>query len=116
MYGRHRFGGDIAELIIFQRVLSSAERERVEYYLADKYLLPNFDLNGDGLITAQDLALGLDPRGVRDANFDGLLNGIAEQLGLNPNGPGYIWQPAPNPPNTNLTFTLTDPPGAILIQ
>jgi hypothetical protein len=79
-------------------------------------LLPSFDLNGDGLTTAQDLALGLNPRAVRDANLDGLFNGIAQQLGLNPNGPGYIWLPAPNNPPTNMNFTLTDPPGAILIQ
>jgi hypothetical protein len=117
VYGRHRFGGDIAELIIFSRVLAPQERERVEYYLADKYLLPNFDINGDGLTTAQDVALGLNPRAGRDANMDGLFNGIAQQLGLNPNGPGYIWLPAPsNPPGTSLNFSLTDPPGAILIQ
>jgi hypothetical protein len=45
VYGRHRFGGDIAELIIFNRVLTPQERGRVEFYLTDKYSLPNYDPN-----------------------------------------------------------------------
>src|SRR5882724_2120448 len=115
VYERHRFGGDIAELIVFNRVLTQSERDQVQSYLAEKYSLTSFDLDGDGLTTAQELALGTDPRNA-DTNGDGISDGASVRLGINPLGPGYVWPPSPQPPsNTPLNFTLSDPPGAILL-
>ena len=115
-YSLHRFGGDIAEMLVFNRVLTQAERERVQAYLGSKYLLPGYDLDGDGLTNAEELALGTDPRKF-DTNGDGISDGMAVRLGINPLGPGYQWPPSPTPPSTvPLDFILTDPPGVTLIQ
>jgi len=110
------FLGDIAEAIIFDRALTPGERDRVDVYLAAKYLLPDFDINEDGLTTAQDLALGLDPYHRPDANSDGIFNGLDQQLGIDPNGNGYPWPIPPGSPPIPLNFSLSDPPGAVLIQ
>jgi Bacterial TSP3 repeat len=116
LYERHRYGGDIAELIVFNRVLSQTERDRVESYLADKYLIASFDLDGDGLTNAEEETLGTDPRNA-DTNGDGISDGASVHLGIDPLGPGYNWLPSPQPPSsTPLNFTLTDPPGAVLLQ
>jgi alpha-tubulin suppressor-like RCC1 family protein len=37
IYDRHRFGGDIAELIVFNHVLTATERSAVQGYLGSKY-------------------------------------------------------------------------------
>lgn len=83
VYGRHRFGGDIAEVIIFNRALSQLERDRVGYYLADKYVIDGYDLDGDGLTNAQELAAGTDPRNA-DTDGDGMPDGWEVNHGLNP--------------------------------
>lgn len=116
VYSRHRFGGDIAEVIVCDRVLTQPEREKMQTYLAEKYFLPTFDLDGDGLTNAQEQAFGTDPRNA-DTNGDGISDGASIRLGINPLGPGYAWPPSPQPPaNTPLNFKLTDPPGAVLLQ
>jgi alpha-tubulin suppressor-like RCC1 family protein len=116
VYSQHRFGGDVAEVIIFNRVLSPGERDRVQAYLADKYFIAGYDLDGDGLTNAQEVALGTDPRKF-DTNGDGISDGLSVSLGINPLGSGYPWPPSPQPPsNVPLDFTLNDPPGAVLIQ
>ena len=65
------FTGDFAEIIIYDHVLSAAERETVGYYLNRKYALgadQNYgdfrDTNGDGLSDSTDRALGIDPYGI----------------------------------------------------
>ena len=83
VYGRHRFGGDVAEVIIFDRSLSQSERDSVQYYLADKYLIDGYDLDGDGLTNAQELAAGTDPRNP-DTDGDGMPDGWEVNHGLNP--------------------------------
>jgi hypothetical protein len=113
LYGDHRFGGDMAELLVFDRVLSQSERDRVQAYLADKYFLGDFDLDSDGLTNAEEQALGTDPRNP-DTNGDGISDGASVNLGIDPLGTGYGWPPSPQPPpNTPLDFTLSDPPGAV---
>jgi hypothetical protein len=115
VWADHRFGGDIAELIIFNRVLSQIERDRVQSYLAEKYFIGGFDLDNDGLTTAEEQVLGTDPRNA-DTNGDGISDGASVRLGIDPLGPGYVWPPSPQPPaNTPLNFTLSDPPGAVLL-
>lgn len=115
IYGNHRYGGDIAELIIFDRVLTLTERDRVQAYLAEKYSIPGFDLDGDGLTNAQEQTLGTDPRKA-DTNGDGISDGVSVRLGIDPTGVGYTWPTSPQPPSsTPLGFTLTDPPGAVLL-
>ena len=83
VYGNHRFGGDIAELLVFNRVLSLAEVNQVELYLADKYTIPGYDLDNDGLTNAQEQALGTDPRNW-DTNGDYIPDGIEYYAGLDP--------------------------------
>jgi alpha-tubulin suppressor-like RCC1 family protein len=110
------FAGDLAEILIFDHPLSSQERERVHWYLAEKFAVENYDLDGDGLTNAQEKALGTDPLN-RDTNGDGISDGASVRLGINPLGPGYPWPPSPQPPaNTALNFILSDPPGAVLLQ
>jgi len=110
------FAGDFAEILIFDHALSVPERERVTWYLADKFAIDNYDLDGDGLTNAQEKALGTDPLNA-DSNGDGISDGASIRLGINPLGPGYAWPPSPQPPaNTPLNFILSDPPGAVLLQ
>ena len=131
------FTGDIAELIIYSRALSTPERRTVLQYLGIKYLLPSMDPSGDGLTVAQDLTLGIDPLN-SDVNGDGLLNGVDIALGFSPtnlylNGDGYTnaqniamgidpftpYTPPSGPPPDNdgvpPTITLTTPPDAVLV-
>ena len=133
------FSGDMAEVIVYNRSLNDLERERVRNYLAIKYLLPSFDVNGDGLTTAQDQALGLDPLGSADVNGDGVSNGGDVAMGISPtnlylNGNGYTnaqniamgidpftpYTPPVTPPSdpndhTAPTIILITPPDAVLL-
>ena len=116
------FAGDIAELIIYDRALTGPERERVSWYLAAKYLIPDYDLVGDGLTTAQRLALGLNPF-LADSNGDGISDVLSLQLGINPLGTGgfnYHTMPNPNGPppvdpndHTGPVITVTEPANAV---
>jgi Bacterial TSP3 repeat len=77
------FAGDMAEIIIYDHVLPPGERDRVQYYLAAKYLLAAFDLDGDGLTNAREMALGTDPY-KQDSNGDGMSDGAEYWTGLSP--------------------------------
>jgi len=77
------FAGDIAEIIIYDHVLTLTERDRVQYYLAAKYLLADFDLDGDGLTNAQEMALRTNPY-KQDSNGDGMSDGAEYRTGLSP--------------------------------
>jgi len=77
------FTGDIAEVIIYDHVLDPGERERVNWYLASKYLLPDFDLDGDGLTNSQEQSLGTDPYNW-DTNGDGFADGPEYYAGFDP--------------------------------
>jgi len=109
------FTGDIAEFIVYDHALSPTERGQVNSYLAAKYLLPDFDSDDDGLTNGQEQALGTDPLNW-DTNNDGIADGASVQMGIDPLGTGYPWPGPPGSPPLPLEFTLTDPPGAILIQ
>jgi alpha-tubulin suppressor-like RCC1 family protein len=110
------FAGDLAEILIFDHALAVAERDRVHWYLAEKFAVESYDLDGDGLTNAQEQAFGTDPLNP-DTNGDGISDGASIRLGINPLGPGYTWPPSPQPPaNTPLNFILSDPPGAVLLQ
>ncbi len=77
------FKGDIAEIIIYDHILTWGERKAVEHYLGGKYLLPAIDVDGDGLTNAEEQALGTDPFDP-DTNKDGLLDGEDVALGIDP--------------------------------
>jgi len=77
------FGGDIEEILVYNRPLSENERTSRRQYFAIKYLLPQFDPDGDGLTTKQELALGTNPIN-SDTNGDGIMDGISLALGINP--------------------------------
>jgi hypothetical protein len=113
--GDLKFSGDIAEVVVFGRTLAPGERERVNAYLAAKYLLPDFDPDDDGLTNAQEQTLGTNPLNW-DTNGDGISDGVSVQLGIDPIGNGYSWPIPPGSPPIPLNFSLTDPPGAILIE
>ncbi|MBX3737166.1 MAG: fibronectin type III domain-containing protein [Candidatus Didemnitutus sp.] len=88
-----RFGGDIAEILVFDRVLAPEERESVNRYLNVKYrLVPegyanvnafNFDSDGDGLSNAAEAAAGSNPYAT-DTDGDGMPDGWEVAHGLNP--------------------------------
>lgn len=78
-YGQY-LQGDIAEILLFDRVLTAPEREAVNTYLARKYdLLPNYllrtdnDYNGDGLADSIGAQLGYSSTNY-DVDADGVSN------------------------------------------
>ncbi len=77
------FDGDIAELIIYNRALTDAERRALVDYLDQKYLIAAMDADGDGLTNAQEEAMGSDPYNP-DTNGNGIIDGIEVLLGLSP--------------------------------
>jgi len=132
--------GDIAEIIIYNRVLSDVDRESIAYYLNLKYALSlpllvtgrYADHNGDGLTDVQDAALGFDPYGT-DVDGDGIPNyvelangtdainpdtdhdGVPDNLDAYPIDPAR-WQAVAQDPNdhTPPVVTLTSPTQATL--
>jgi hypothetical protein len=74
------FGGDIAEIIIYARTLSTAETNQVYNYLTSKYFAaPPFlggDYNGDGIVDAADYVVWRDNLG----QFYALTNGNPEAV------------------------------------
>ncbi|HTB80608.1 MAG TPA: hypothetical protein VK717_06945 [Opitutaceae bacterium] len=133
------FAGDIAEIIIYNRVLSPQERETVNFYLNSKYAFTAdttaFDSyrdgNYDGLPDAVDRALDFDPSSM-DVDGDGISNLIELRNGTDPlnedtDGDGVPdgqdaypldpnrWQLLTSDPDdhTAPAITLTDPAGAV---
>jgi chitodextrinase len=131
---------EVAELIIYDRKLTDAERESVGFYLNAKYAFTsrfNFgkyrDSNGDGLTDEQDLLRGIDPLSL-DSDGDGLSNAMERLTGTDPvsadtDGDGVPdnidrfpldpnrWQdltPVPGD-TTGPTITLIKPSTAILL-
>ncbi len=87
--GVRNYNGKIAEVIIFNRVLTDAEGKAVLNYLDQKYLIAGMDADGDGLTNAQEMALGSDPYNA-DTNGNGLIDSIEAELGLDPATPNAI--------------------------
>jgi alpha-tubulin suppressor-like RCC1 family protein len=88
--GSFGYDGDIAEVIIYDKKLTQAEREIVGYYLAKKYNfapLINFgfyrDTNFDGLTDVVNARLGQDPYGA-DTDGDGISNLAEVRTGTDP--------------------------------
>jgi hypothetical protein len=115
------FTGDIAEIIVYDHVLSPQERETVGFYLNSKYAFAppaNFDNfrdgNYDGLPDAVDRQLGYDPTSL-DVDNDGDTNLQDILAGLDPLDPNSIPPPplAPIPGNPPPTITLTEPANAV---
>lgn len=86
----YNFLGDIAELILYDRVLSVQERETVTRYLGLKHgLLPGYvnntglDSNGDGLADSVSVQLGIDPLDL-DVDDDGVANAVEVAQGTDP--------------------------------
>ena len=84
------FKGDIAEIIIYDRVLSPIERQTVLFNLSQRYLVmpptslvDYLDLNGDGFIDAAGLALGISPFNL-DSDGDGIRNDVEVLNGSDP--------------------------------
>jgi len=80
--GINSFHGHFLEIMVFNGVLTPDQRKAVEYYLASKYMLPDIDLDGDGLTNADKYEFGLNPF---VPNPDGIPDWILAELGLNPN-------------------------------
>jgi hypothetical protein len=81
--------GDMAEVVIYDRVLSIEERQAVENYLALKYALPiTQDTDGDGMPDGWEVANGFEPKsasdGSLDTDADGYTNAEEYQFGRNP--------------------------------
>ncbi len=91
--GASYFNGDVAEIIVYDRVLSSAERENVGYYLNQKYALGSDtlfgyyrDSNGDGLTDNLNRSLGQNPYNM-DIDGDGVPNYLELLRGTDPFNP-----------------------------
>jgi len=114
----NNWDGNIAEIIVFNRVLSSYERAQVGYYLNAKY---NFaqsstfdtfqDFNNDGLSAITDNSLGINPTNM-DIAGDGVPNAVKLLLGLNPlvSDPSLTSDPSDTSPPI---ITLTAPASAV---
>ena len=93
--GGTTWSGDIAELIIYDHVLTADERAAVNGYLIRKYALPilpyslatsdpNGDADGDGLTNAQEVnGYHTDPT-KKDTDGDGMSDDYEIAMGLNP--------------------------------
>lgn len=84
------FNGDVAEILVYDHVLSPEERYAVTIYLKSKYNLdilhqssPYWDSNGDGLTDQQDASLGFDPYSL-DVDGDGISNQVELANGTDP--------------------------------
>ena len=132
------WNGDMADVIIYDRVLSAQEREAVGNYLNRKYALVSDDVygnyrdsNGDGFMDNTDRVLGVDPYNL-DVDGDGVPNAVELQNGTDPLNPDTDgdgvndgndaypldptrWSPpAPVPGDvTPPTITLTKPADAV---
>jgi hypothetical protein len=88
--GSEYLRGDIAEILIYNKVLTSSEREAVGSYLARKYaftpfyvLAPNIDSNLNGLPDSYEAGLGFDPTSF-DSDTDGVRNDVELAQGTDP--------------------------------
>jgi hypothetical protein len=134
------FDGDIAEVIIYDHMLSPQEREAVGYYLNTKYALTDpvtfghyRDSNFDGLTDYQDYIQGLDPYSL-DTDGDGVSNlqelllgtdplnadtdgdGVPDGQDYYPLDPMRSQAPQPTPGDTTAPgITLTTPVNAVLL-
>ena len=93
--GEH-FNGDIAEVIVYDHVLSAAERAPLDRYFYYKYGIvsypyslaltdPNGDADSDGLTNAQEINIYHTNPLLADTDGDGLPDGWEVAMGLNPN-------------------------------
>jgi hypothetical protein len=85
--GGYPYSGQIAELLVYNRALSTTERQSIEAALNARYVYTNPDGDGNGLPDAWELSnfghLGVDPQA--DPDGDGLTNLQESQRGTNPN-------------------------------
>jgi len=116
------FDGDIAEVIIYDRVLTDSERQAVRVYIHQKYGFntspwdgdPDGDYDHDGLSNAQEEALGTladNP----DTDGDGMPDGWEVQQGLDPKTPDAALDPDGDQVSNLLEYRLGRDPhkGAI---
>lgn len=98
---RDPLAGDIAEIIVYERALTGAERDAVRAYLYARYSIPPdpSDLDGDGvadlcdddddddgLTDAEELGLGTNPLDA-DTDDDGVDDGVEVLAGTDPLDP-----------------------------
>ena len=82
---KSHMGGKIGEVMVYDRLLSEAERGQIEGYLNKRYGFTDED--GDGVPKWKELEKGLDPL-KWDSNADGVKDGIEFEFayGKGPNG------------------------------
>ena len=81
IYNRHRLGGDIAEMLIYDRVLTQTERDAVTAYCQTKYGM--LDSDSDGLVDWKEVEIGTEPLSP-DTDGDGIPDGWEFNHGTNP--------------------------------
>ena len=86
------FYGEIAEILIFDRVTTDLEHAKISYYLSKKWgLESSMDSDGDGLVDANDT----DPLNVEVFDFsdtvDSIISSSSEiEIEINTNGSNYV--------------------------
>lgn len=87
------FKGDVAEIIVYDRILTAIERETVNFYLNQRYQFTTatftsfnqfaYDSDGDGVSNSQEITLGSNPYNA-DTDGDGIPDGWEVARGTNP--------------------------------
>ena len=78
----YSLGGDIAEVLVFNRMLTIHEQANIEKYLGLRYGVM-VDSDGDGLPNWKELEIGSDPYNA-DTNGNGLNDGAEYNSGFDP--------------------------------
>ncbi len=107
-YNSTYFAGDIAEVLVYRRALSDAERAQIESYLISKYIAAPPTTNQAPSVSVGPAATVTYPAAASltgTASDDGLPNSTLTYTWTKVSGPGDVTLSSPNAANTSATFS-----------
>jgi hypothetical protein len=107
-YNSTYFAGDIAEVLVYRRALSDAERAQIESYLISKYIAPPPPTNQAPSVSVGPAATVTYPVAASltgTASDDGLPKNTLTYAWTKVSGPGDVTFSSPNAVNTSATFS-----------